>query len=163
MADGRGLPFADGAFDIAHASMVVHHLDPDDAVAFLRELRRVARHGLVVNDLVRGRLNWLGAWLLIHATATSRFTRHDGPLSVRRAYTRAELLDLVAAAGLEPVATSPGSPATGRDRGSLSRGARPGSTRTSRYAAAMERREVLVVGGGPAGAATAIGLAGRGP
>ena len=45
MADGRGLPFADGAFDVAHASMVVHHLDPDDAVAFLRELRRVARRG----------------------------------------------------------------------------------------------------------------------
>ena len=108
MADGRGLPFADGAFDVAHASMVVHHLDPDDAVAFLRELRRVARRGLVVNDLVRGRLNWLGAWLLIHATATSRFTRHDGPLSVRRAYTRPELLDLVAAAGLEPVATVAG-------------------------------------------------------
>jgi SAM-dependent methyltransferase len=107
-ADGRGLPFADGAFDVSHSSMVVHHLDPDDAVAFLRELRRVARRGLVVNDLVRGRLNWLGAWLLIHATATSRFTRHDGPLSVRRAYTRPELLELVAAAGLEPVATIAG-------------------------------------------------------
>jgi SAM-dependent methyltransferase len=107
-ADGRGLPFADGAFDVAHSSMVVHHLDPDDAVAFLRELRRVARCGIVVNDLVRGRLNWLGAWLLIHATATSRFTRHDGPLSVRRAYTRPELLDLVAAAGLEPVVTVAG-------------------------------------------------------
>jgi SAM-dependent methyltransferase len=105
IADGRGLPFADGAFDVAHASMVVHHLDPDDAVAFLRELRRVARRGLVVNDLVRGRLNWLGGWLLIHATATSRFTRHDGPLSVRRAYTRPELLDLIRAADLEPVAT----------------------------------------------------------
>jgi SAM-dependent methyltransferase len=108
VADGRGLPFADGAFDVAHASMVVHHLDPEDAVAFLRELRRVARRGLVVNDLVRGRLNWLGAWLLIHATATSRFTRHDGPLSVRRSYTRLELLDLVAAAGLEPVVTVSG-------------------------------------------------------
>ena len=105
MADGRGLTFADGTFDVAHASMVVHHLDPDAAVAFLRELRRVARRGIVMNDLVRGRLNWLGAWLLIHATATSRFTRHDGPLSVRRAYTRPELLDLVAAAGLEPVVT----------------------------------------------------------
>ena len=98
----------EGAFDVAHSSMFVHHLDPYDAVAFLRELRRVARCGIVVNDLVRGRLNWLGAWLLIHATATSRFTRHDGPLSVRRAYTRPELLDLVAAAGLEPVVTVAG-------------------------------------------------------
>ncbi len=105
IADGRGLAWPDAAFDVAHASMVVHHLDPDDAVAFLRELRRVAGTGIVVNDLIRGRWNWLGAWLLIHATATSRFTRHDGPLSVRRAYSRPELLDLIAAAGLTPVAT----------------------------------------------------------
>lgn len=105
IADGRGLPYADRAFDVAHASLVIHHLEPDDAVAFLRELRRVARHGVVVNDLVRSRLSWLGAWLLIHATATSRFTRHDGPLSVRRAYTREELHDLVATAGLRPVRT----------------------------------------------------------
>jgi SAM-dependent methyltransferase len=104
IADGRALAYADGAFDVAHASMVLHHLEPDDAVAFLRELRRVSRRGLVVNDLVRGRLNWIGGWLLIHATATSRYTRHDGPLSIRRAYTRAELLGLVAGAGLEPVA-----------------------------------------------------------
>ena len=104
IADGRGMPWPDAAFDVTHASMVLHHLDPDDAVAFLRELRRVSRLGIVANDLVRGRLNWIGGWLLIHATATSRYTRHDGPLSIRRAYTRAELLDLVHRAGLEPVA-----------------------------------------------------------
>jgi SAM-dependent methyltransferase len=105
VADGRGLPYPDGAFDIAHASMVVHHLEPDDAVRFLRELRRVSRSGIVVNDLIRGRLSWLGAWLLIHAIATSPYTRHDGPLSVRRAYSRPELLGLIAAAGLQPVTT----------------------------------------------------------
>src|SRR4051794_15956901 len=105
VADGRGLPFRDGSFDVAHASLVLHHLEPDDAIAFLCELRRVARVGVVVNDLVRGRLAWLGGWLLVHAIATSRFTRHDGPLSVRRAYSRAELDELVAAAGLQPVAT----------------------------------------------------------
>ena len=105
VADGRDLPWPDRSFDVAHASLVLHHLSPDDAVAFLRELRRVARLGVVVNDLVRGRRFWLGGWLLVHAVATSRFTRHDGPLSVRRAYTRAELRGLVAAAGLTTVAT----------------------------------------------------------
>jgi SAM-dependent methyltransferase len=105
VADGRALPYPDRFVDIAHASLVLHHLAPDDVVAFLRELRRVARLGVVVNDLVRGRLAWLGTWLAVHTMATSRYTRHDGPLSVRRAYTRAELLDLVAAAGLDTVAT----------------------------------------------------------
>ena len=43
--------------------MVVHHLEPADAVALLREMARVARLGVVVNDLVRGRLYWAGAWV----------------------------------------------------------------------------------------------------
>ncbi len=108
IADGRSLPYPDGAFDVAHASLVLHHLEPEEVVAFLAELRRVARHGVVVNDLVRGRTFWLGGWLLVHAIGQSPYTRHDGPLSIRRAYSRAELRDLVRAAGLEPLATFAG-------------------------------------------------------
>jgi SAM-dependent methyltransferase len=108
LADGRGLAYTDGAFDVAHASLVVHHLEPEEAVVFLRELRRVARRGIVVNDLIRGRLFWIGGWLLVRAIGTGRYARHDGPLSVRRAYTRSELADLVSAAGLTEVATFAG-------------------------------------------------------
>jgi hypothetical protein len=61
---------------------------------------RVARLGVVLNDLVRGRPSWLGAWLLGHLLTTNRYTRHDAPLSVRRAYTIAELTALLAASGL---------------------------------------------------------------
>ena len=105
IADGRALPYPDGAFDVGHASLVLHHLAPDDAMAFLRELRRVARRGIVVNDLVRDRWFWIGGWLLVHGLLMSRYTRHDGPLSIRRAYTRTEVTGLLAAAGLESLAT----------------------------------------------------------
>ena len=105
IADGRGLPYPDAAFDAVHASLVLHHLDPRDAVVFLIELRRVAGLGVVVNDLVRSRRAWLGAWLLVHAVGTSRYTRNDGPLSVRRAYTEPELRELIIAAGMEPIRT----------------------------------------------------------
>jgi ubiquinone/menaquinone biosynthesis C-methylase UbiE len=100
VGDGRSLPYPDGSFDIAHASMVVHHLEPEDARGLLSEMGRVARRGVVVNDLVRGRWSWLGAWLLSHLLTRNRFTRYDAPLSVRRAYTVAELTVLLAAAGL---------------------------------------------------------------
>jgi ubiquinone/menaquinone biosynthesis C-methylase UbiE len=105
VADGLQLPYPDGSFDVAHASLVVHHLAPDEALAFLRELRRVARSGIVVNDLDRSRTTLLGAWLLAHGLATSRYTRHDAPLSVRRAYTRDEMTELIREAGARPVAT----------------------------------------------------------
>jgi ubiquinone/menaquinone biosynthesis C-methylase UbiE len=103
VGDGRSLPYPDGAFDIAHTSLVVHHLDPVDAVALLREMTRISRRGIVVNDLVRGRLYLAGAWLLSHLATGNRLSRNDAPLSVRRAYSRAELRGLVDEAGLRIV------------------------------------------------------------
>ena len=104
VADGRSLPFTDGEFDVAHGSLVLHHLEPHEAVGFVRELARVARLGVVINDLARGVLPWLGAWLVLHAMSRNELTLHDGPLSVRRAYTPSEAAALVRDAGLEPVA-----------------------------------------------------------
>jgi SAM-dependent methyltransferase len=101
IGDGRSLPFADDAFDIVHASLVIHHLPPDDVVALLAEMRRVARLGVVVNDLLRGRLGHTGAWLLTRLATGNAYTRHDAPLSVRRAYTLPELEALLAGAGLQ--------------------------------------------------------------
>lgn len=103
VADGRALPFDDGSFDVAHSSLVLHHLDPGETNGFLLEMARVARLGIIVNDLERGLANWLGAWLLLHVLSRNRFTRHDGPLSVRRAYTRAEMRDVIEGAGLRPI------------------------------------------------------------
>ena len=100
VGDGRALPYPDRSFDVVHASLVIHHLEPDAACALLREMGRVARLGVVVNDLVRGRPAWLGAWLMSRLLTTNRYTRHDAPLSVRRAYTIAELTAMLATAGL---------------------------------------------------------------
>ena len=104
VADGRELPYPNAAFHVAHASLVLHHLSPADAAAFVRELARVASLGVIVNDLARGWRFWLGAWLVLHAMSRNRFTLHDGPLSVRRAYTRREARRIVADAGLREVA-----------------------------------------------------------
>src|SRR5262245_39009122 len=100
VCDGLRLPFRDGAFDAAVCSLVLHHLRPDDAVRLLREMRRVSRLGIVVNDIVRWWPGVWGAWLMSRAFSNNPLTRHDGPLSVRRAYTRAELRALAARAGL---------------------------------------------------------------
>lgn len=110
VGDGRALPFPDRSFDIAHASLLLHHLEPTAAVALLREMSRVARRGIVVNDLRRSRVAWLAAWLLSHVATRNRYTRHDAPLSVRRAYTVAELTSLIAAAGLRVAASAVGGP-----------------------------------------------------
>jgi hypothetical protein len=102
VADGRSLPYSDGSFDVVHASLVLHHLEPDEAVAFLREMGRVSRLGVVINDLGRAPITLFGAWLLSHACTRNAFSRHDASLSARRAYTKEEVIELLWQAGLRP-------------------------------------------------------------
>ena len=58
-ADATALPFRDEGVDVITASLVLHHLSPDAAVASLEAMRAAARLGVVVNDLLRTRLAWL--------------------------------------------------------------------------------------------------------
>ena len=108
VGDGRRLAYPDDAFHIAHTSLVVHHHEPDDAVAFLRELARVASVGVVVNDLTRATVHWLAARAIGRVCTGNAYTRNDGPLSVRRAYTPTEMRGLLDGAGLRPVRTTRG-------------------------------------------------------
>lgn len=107
LADVRRLPLADASIDVAHASLLIHHLDEADAVAALREMRRVAGRGVVVNDLRRGRVAFAATAATVLALTRGRYTRHDGVLSARRAYTLDELDDLAADAGMHAVWRSP--------------------------------------------------------
>jgi SAM-dependent methyltransferase len=107
VADARRLPFEDASVDVAHASLLIHHLDEADAIDALREMRRVARRGVVVNDLRRGRLAYAATAAAVLALTRGRYTRHDGLLSARRAYTLHELDALAAAAGMHAIWRSP--------------------------------------------------------
>jgi SAM-dependent methyltransferase len=100
-ADARRLPFADRSFDCALLSLTLHHLDDDDQLTALRQLSRVCRAGIIVNELERTWANYAGARLLAATLWRRRpITRHDGPLSVLRAFTAAELRAIATEAGL---------------------------------------------------------------
>jgi SAM-dependent methyltransferase len=100
-ADALALPFADRAFDVTLLSMTLHHFEHDDQLRVLREAARVARRAVVINELERCRPNWWGARLLAATRwRGNRLTRHDGPLSVLRAFTLDELRDLAHQVGL---------------------------------------------------------------
>ncbi len=97
-ADGGALPFGEGAFDVVTCTLALHHFETEQARALLRELRRVARLSPVVCDLRRSALAFAATWLWSR-TSRNRLTRHDAPLSVRRAYTPGEALALAREAG----------------------------------------------------------------
>lgn len=105
-ADVRALPLGDGEVDVTHASLLLHHLDPDQVVAAFAEMRRVSRLGVVINDLRRGVVPFVMTAAAVLALSRGAYTRHDGVLSARRAYTLAELDTLAAGAGLRRASRS---------------------------------------------------------
>lgn len=100
-ADALRLPFADDEFDAVSCTLTLHHFDDQGAVKLVREMARVSRSLVLVNDLERNTVNRVGARLLaLTWWRGNRITRHDGPLSVQRSFTAAELLELGRHAGL---------------------------------------------------------------
>ncbi len=98
-ADATALPFPDDSFDVATCSLALHHFEPPTALLVLRELRRVARITPLVCDLVRSRLAYLATVAFARIVANNRLTKHDAPLSVKRAYTPREARELALVAG----------------------------------------------------------------
>lgn len=96
--DLRDLP-KELTFDYVTASLFLHHIPLPLRGEALQSLARRARRGLVVSDLQRTLLSYWGvgaaSWIW-----GNDVVRHDGPLSVRRAFRVFELDALVKAAGL---------------------------------------------------------------
>ena len=98
--DALALPYADNAVDVAHAALFLHHFHGDTAVRLLSEMQRVARTGLLLNDLHRHLVAYVGIWLLSRALRMAPMVQHDGPMSVRRGFRKEELKTLARKSGL---------------------------------------------------------------
>lgn len=85
--------------DIVMCTLALHHFDPLAATTLLRHMRDLGRH-IIVCDLVRSPLAYAGAVTLTTVTGMDAMTRHDGPISVKRAYTLQEMREMADAAGL---------------------------------------------------------------
>ena len=88
------MPFSDGEFDVVTSSLFVHHLEPFEVLRCINESLRVARVAVIINDLHRSALHLLALYAAL-PLCHSRLTRHDDPASVRRAYTMAELQNVL--------------------------------------------------------------------
>jgi SAM-dependent methyltransferase len=96
VADARRLPFRDGAVDWSLSTLFFHHFDAEGNRRVLAEMRRIARRGAAVVDLRQSALARRLAPLFIAALGVGPITRHDGRVSLTRAWPLPAVAALVA-------------------------------------------------------------------
>lgn len=93
--DALALPFRDKSFDLVACSTFAHHLEPVELNAFVNSALLAARTAVLINDVRRSVVH-LALVYMGFPLFRSRITRHDGPASVRRAYTPDEMQQILA-------------------------------------------------------------------
>ena len=87
-------------YDVIISSLFLHHLEKGQAVGLLKAMAHATNRLVLVNDLIR---HPMGLGLAIVGTrllSSSAVVHHDGPQSVRAAFTPNETLELARQAGL---------------------------------------------------------------
>ena len=100
VGDAMELPFADNTFDVVMASLFFHHLSESQCVRAFRNMWRVSRGLVLVNDLHRHPVAYVSIRVLTAGFSKSVMVRHDGPVSVLRAFKPRELLQFAKEAGV---------------------------------------------------------------
>lgn len=99
-SDAFHLPIKNESCDIVHAALFLHHFTEEQIQKLLEEFLRIAKKGIVINDLQRSYLALLGIKILTILFSKSEMVKNDGPLSVKRGFTIPELLNLLSNSGI---------------------------------------------------------------
>jgi len=92
--------FAAQPYDVLTASLFCHHFTDGELVGLLRRWHRQASVAVVINDLHRHPLAYYSIKYLTRLLGGSRLVQNDAPLSVARAFSRADWVRLLAQAGI---------------------------------------------------------------
>jgi 2-polyprenyl-3-methyl-5-hydroxy-6-metoxy-1,4-benzoquinol methylase len=92
---------AERRFDVVTCSLFAHHLDDQTLVRFLRWLPAHAMRRWLILDLHRHSIAWGAVWAGTRLLRMHPMVTHDGPVSVMRAFDRADWRRLVAEAEVE--------------------------------------------------------------
>lgn len=88
--------------DVVISALFTHHLEDESLVRFLRWMEDRAGLGWFSNDLHRHAISHAFARAMVATLPVNRLVVHDAPLSVARAFTRADWERVIAEAGFAP-------------------------------------------------------------
>jgi hypothetical protein len=94
-------PVRDRSVDVVLVSQVAHHLTAESVVHLFRICDRLARRAVIVADLRRHPLAAQSFWCGGRLLGFDAITLTDGITSIRRGFSRQELLELMTLAGVK--------------------------------------------------------------
>lgn len=106
-ADAMAPPFNAASVDFVLASQFLHHFPEEKIIALLRAWSKIARRAIIVSDLVRHPLAYIGIRTLTRLFTRNVMTLTDAPRSVQRAFTMAEWRELLRRASVGPFQICP--------------------------------------------------------
>lgn len=92
--------FQSQQFDIVIGTLFFHHFSDHQLISFFRGLKNQAKIGFIVNDIHRHPIAFYSIWLLTRLFSRSSMVKYDAPLSVMRAFKKAELTRILHQAGV---------------------------------------------------------------
>lgn len=99
-ADALKFPIKSNSFDLIHSSLFFHHFREDEIIILLKNFMRVVNMGIIINDLRRNIFAYIGIRIITLILSKSEFVRNDGPLSVKRAFSKKDLKNIFMSAGI---------------------------------------------------------------
>ena len=87
--------------DIIFSSLFCHHFTDEQLIEQLKWLKENTRMGFFINDLHRNAIAYHSIKLITRLFSQSALVKNDGPLSVKRAFRKADWVRLLKAAGIQ--------------------------------------------------------------
>ncbi|TDI72028.1 MAG: methyltransferase domain-containing protein [Bacteroidetes bacterium] len=88
-------------YDIILCTLLLHHFLSEEIVALIKQLKDQARIAVIVNDLHRHPIAYYSIKWLTGLFSRSEMVKFDAPLSVKRGFTKKELIEILNKAGIQ--------------------------------------------------------------
>lgn len=88
------------SIDIVLCSLFCHHLNENELIKLFSYFREKVRIGFIVNDLLRSRISYYGAWFVTRLFQATILAKNDGPVSVLRAFRIGEIKHMLEKANI---------------------------------------------------------------
>lgn len=79
------------SFDIITSTLVFHHLTDEEIVNFLKKSSLIAKKAIIINDLHRHWISYIGCSIIMPLFFPNRLVKYDSLLSIKKSFTYNEL------------------------------------------------------------------------